>query len=202
MIHLKDGTTLTQETTYPHEVDSELVTSVERVVGKKVISILKSDLIEDFFVMTEEYQLMMFRPGRQGGTPTVTHRTVGCFLKGSDPPIQCLLSMDPRTGNVVFEAYAVKKKRKDGFGSRIEKRKRTHLLRQTTRTLPDHKKKARKGKEYMAVDRHYQIIHEGPVRRIFGTPTGIGCMLGFKNTRINAEIKVVEDNVQLSFSPA
>lgn len=190
MVHLKDGKTLTNKDPQEvHEVDSELITSVERVIDGKVISILKSPLIEDFFVYTEQFQLMMFRPGRQGGPPVVTARSIGCFLKDSDPPVQCVLSMDPRTGNAFFEAYTVRKKDRRGFGRRVVKRKRAKMLRQMARTLP-----------VKEVDHNYLIINEPPVRRCYGLPNGIGCIIGVSpGKRVKAELSVVEGSVQLSF---
>lgn len=186
MIHLRDGTTLTDADCYPHEVDSELITSVERVVKGMTLTIKKSPFIEGFFIGTEasiDFKMM----GRGAGTaspPETLKRILGCYLKDSDPPIQCQFSMDPRTHNTIVEFFEVSFKHLEGIKARrIEGQKRgvVELF------------------QRQFVDNFHGIIKSSLIEKAFATPTGLGCLL--VKPKVRAEIFVRGSNVLLGFGP-
>jgi hypothetical protein len=182
MIHLRDGSTLTDADVYPHEVDSELITSVERVVSGRTITIKKSPLIDTFFVGTEASAdfRVLGRSGK-GSTAQTTKRILGCYVKDSEPPIQCQFSMDPRTRNTIVEFFEVRGKAREGIrASRIERK--GHVVEVFQRQF---------------ADEFHGIIKSSLIEETFETPTGLGCTL--VKPRIRAEILVQGSNVLLVF---
>jgi len=184
MIHLKDGTTLTDADCYPHEVDSELITSVERVVGGRTMTIKKSPFVEDFFVGTEasvDFKMM----GRGAGTalpPLTTKRILGCYVKGSDPPIQCQFSMDPRTHNTIVELFEVRGKAREGIKAR---------------RIDGGEKSVIKVFQRQFMDNFHGIIKSPLIKETFATSTGLGCTL--VKPEVRAEVVVQGRNVLLGF---
>ncbi len=183
MIHLNDGSTLTDADVYPHEVDSELITSVERVVGGRTMTIKKSPFIENFFIGTEasiDFKVL----GRGGGPAPATQtlkRILGCYIKDSDPPIQCQYSMDPRTGNTIVDFFEVHVKAVEGIKARrVDRGKRVVEVFQR-----------------QFVDEFHGIIKSPLIEETFATPTGLGCTL--VNPRVRAEIFVQGSNILLEF---
>ena len=183
MIHLRDGTTLTDADVYPHEVDSELITSVERVVGSRTITIKKSPFVEDFFVGTEaSVDFKMMGRGAGSASPTQTlKRILGCYVKDSGPPIQCQFSMDPRTYNTLLEFFEVHEKAVEGIKAR----------------RIDGKGDVVEMFQRKIVDNSHGIIKSPLIEETFATPTGLGCIL--VKPRIRAEISVQGSNVLLGF---
>lgn len=171
MVHLKDGRTLTDKEVEVHEVEPELITSVERNVGGRTITIRKSPLIDSFYVMTEEGIDADAGTGAVVGPKYVYWQAIGCVIKDSDPITQCNLRMDPNNHNAFTEFFYVKQKRIDGLSARV--------------TLPP---KIRKTEQKNLGGVLYGIINEPPVEYIFSTPTGIGCRLN--HPKIRAEMAV------------
>ena len=182
MIHLNDGSTLTDADVYPHEVDSELITSVERVVAGRTMTIKKSPLIDTFFVGTEasiDFR-MMGRSGKSSPTQT-TKRILGCYVKDSEPPIQCQFSMDPRTHNTIVEFFEVRGKAREGIKARrVEGKRRVIEVFQR-----------------QFADEFHGIIKSSLIEETFETPIGLGCTLVKPSVR--AEIFVQGSNVLLEF---
>ena len=183
MIHLRDGSTLTDADVYPHEVDSDLITSVERVVSGRTMTIKKSPLIEDFFVGTEaSVDFKMMGRGAGSGSPTETlKRILGCYVKDSEPPIQCQFSMDPRTFNTLVEFFEVHEKAAEGIKAR----------------RVDGGKRVVEVFQRQFIDEFHGIIKSPLVEETFTTPTGLGCTL--VNPRVRVEILVQGSNVLLEF---
>ena len=183
MIHLRDGTTLTDADTYPHRVDSELITSVERVISGRTMTITKSPFVEGFFVGTEasvDFKMMGRGAGSSSATQTLK-RILGCYVKDSDPPIQCQFSMDPRTYNTLVEFFEVHVKAAEGIKAR----------------RIDGKKRAVEVFQRQFVDNSHGIIKSPLIEETFATPTGLGCTLA--KPRVRAEIFVHGSNVLLGF---
>ena len=180
MIHLRDGSTLTDADVYPHEVDSELITSVERVVRGSTMTIMKSPFIEDFFVGTEASIDFKMMGGARSDTETLK-RILGCYVKDSDPPIQCQFSMDPRTHNTIVDFFEVRGKAREGIKARRIDRKRD-MVEMFQRQF---------------VDNFHGIIKSPLIEEAFATPTGLGCTL--VKPKVRAEILVQGSNVLLGF---
>ena len=179
MIHLRDGSTLTDADVYPHEVDSELITSVERLVGGRTMTIKKSPYVEDFFVgTTASVDLMM---GRDAGSSTQTlKRILGCYIKDSDPPIQCQFSMDPRSYNTLVDLFEVDSKKAEGIrASRIGGKRAVEVF------------------QRQFADSFHGIIKSPLIKETFETPSGLGCTL--IKPRVRAEVFVQGSNVLLGF---
>jgi len=184
MIHLRDGSTLTDADVYPHEVDSERITSVERVVSGRTMTIMKSPFVEDFFIGTEaSVDFKMMGRGAGSGSPTETlKRILGCYVKDSDPPIQCQFSMDPRTCNSLVEFLEVHRKAPEGIKARRIEGGRRGVVEIFQRQF---------------VDSFHGIIKSPLIEEVFATPTGLGCTL--VEPRVRAEIFVQGSNVLLGF---
>ena len=183
MIHLVDGETLTDDHCYPHEIDSDRITSVERVIRGRTLTIKKSPLIEDFFIGTEaSADFMMMGVGAGSSTPTqILKKILGCYIRDSDPPIQCQFAMDPRSHNTMLEFFEVHKKTKRGINARRiigEKRLRELYQRQF-------------------VDETHGIIKSPLIKQAFQTPTGLSCVLVKPN--VKAEVFILGSNVLLEF---
>jgi len=184
MIHLRNGSTLTDADVYPHEVDSELITSVERVVGGRTMTIKKSTFVEDFFVGTEasvDFKMMGRGAGSASATETLK-RILGCYVKDSEPPIQCQFSMDPRTGNTLVEFFEVYRKAAEGIKAR---------------RIDGGKKGVVEVFQRQFADDFHGIIKSPLIEETFATPTGLGCIL--VEPRVRAEILVQGSNVLLGF---
>lgn len=184
MIHLRDGSTLTDADVYPHEVDSELITSVERIVKGRTMTIKKSPSVECFFVGTEaSVDFKMMGRGSGSSSPTeTTKRILGCYVKDSEPPIQCQFSMDPRTFNTLIEFFEVHEKAAEGIKARRIGGGRRNVLEVFQRQFAD--------------DFH-GIIKSPLIEETFATPTGLGCIL--VKPRVRVEIFVQGSNVLLGF---
>lgn len=188
ILHFKDGSTLTDKEIYPHQVSEEQLeelTSVERVIAGWHLSILKSEMIKGFFIMTEAFQsLMLGKLGKFGPPPKISMRALGCYLKDSDPPVKILLGMDPRTKSIVLESSWVKNFRPDGFALPLNKAKRGTLKRTVTRT--------------MGVGIEWTIVNEPPIRRVYGIPDGLGCVISVNETqRAKMELRIQGMNCHL-----
>lgn len=190
ILHFKDGSTLTDKEIYPHEVTEEQlenITSVERVIAGWHLSILKSDAIKSFFILTEAtLNLVLFRAGKQTPPPKIALRAVGCYLKDSDPAVKLLLAMDPRTKHVVLESTWVKNFRPDGFARALAKA--PNLRNNVTREMGE--------------GLQWTIINEPPIRRVYGMENGMGCLLAVnKNKRVKVELRMQGKNCHLVIEP-
>lgn len=178
LVHLVDGRTLTDQDCYIHEVDPNLITSVERVVQGRHLTILKSPLVESFFIGTEaEGSLPCNMPG-MSVVNAIALRWVGCFLKDTDPPIQCELTYEPNTTMGWVEFFYVKDKRKDGFSARLYK-----------------KPKARRLVQRRDDNGIYSIIEEPPVDRVIPIANGLSCTL--KDLPFKGEMVIHNLNITL-----
>jgi len=191
IIHFRDGSTITDKEIYPHQVSEkqlENITSVERVVEGWHLSILKSELIKGFFIMTEAFQSLVLRAGKSGPPPSVSMRALGCYLKDSDPAVKILLAMDPRTKNLVLESTWVKTFRSDGFSRALEAPKSGVLKQSITKS--------------MGSGIQWTIVNEPPIRRVYGTEEGLGCLIAVnKNQRARAELRMHGMNCHLVIEP-
>lgn len=192
IMHFKDGSTLTDKDLYPHELSEEQfqdLTSVERVIKGWHLSVLKSPLIKNFFIMTEATQDLQLKPGRHGPAPTISLRALGCYLKDSDPPVKLVLAMDPLR-NIILESVWTKNFRPDGFSARLHKTKYGTLKRAISKPMGE------KG------EFQWTIVNEPPVRRVYGTPEGLGCLIAVnKNLRVKAELRMMGKSCHLLISP-
>lgn len=180
MIHLTDGSTLTDADCYPHEVDSDKITSVERVVKGRTITIRKSQFIEGFFIGTEAS--VDFTMMGKGSPAETLKRILGCYIKDSDPPIQCQFSMDPRTHNTLLEFFEVHQKTARGIDARrvIGKRGVVEVF------------------QRQFVDNFHGIIKSPLIKQVHVTPTGIACT--FVKPKVRVEIIVQGSNILLGFN--
>ena len=191
LIHMKDGKTLTDEHCFPHEVDvmeklgysANHITSVERLVRGKHLTIKKSDFIDTFFVATEE-GIDVKMGGRSQQKAIVTKRMVGCYVKDTEPPLQVRLVMDPRTHDTKLEFIRVKIKTLKGINARsVVPKKKGQIKMAFIREL---------------VGNTYSIVESPDIDKCFTTPTGLSCLL--KKPAIRAEILVKSQNVLLGFT--
>lgn len=113
-IHLKDGKTLTDKDCYPHEVDQEEITSIERIEGDLIATIMKSSCLTSFFVKTSASQDI--NPFEGGTRPVqIEERIVGAFLPPQERPVRLELIIVPGTRNVKLRVLSVNTLRKDGL---------------------------------------------------------------------------------------
>jgi len=192
IIHFKDGSTITDKEMYPHEVSEEQlenITSVERVIAGWHLSILKSESIKSFFIITEAFQSLMFgKPGKYGPPPKISMRALGCYLEDSDPAVKILLAMDPRTKNVVLEGTWVKNFRPDGFAKPLEKRIKKGLRKTVSKEMGE--------------GIQWGIMNKPPIRRVYGTENGLGCLIAVTKTqRAKAELRMQGMNCHLLIKP-
>jgi hypothetical protein len=194
IMHFSDGSTLTDKEIWPHELseeDYQKLTSVERVIRGWHLSILKSPCIRSFFHQTTAYQDMMLIPGRHGPPPKISARALGCYLSDGDPPVRLTLSMEPKSHNVSLDVDLVSSFRPDGFAK------------------PLHRKKLRKVVQKELDDVVWTITNQPPVKRIYSTKEGIGCIIevtkpgehGVVASRVMAELRRVDKNCQLIIQP-
>lgn len=190
ILHFGDGSTITDKEIWPHQLSEEQleqITSVERVVAGWHMSILKSDLIKSFFIMSEAFQSLVLRAGRYGPPPKISMRALGCYLKNSNPPVKILLAMDPRTKNIILEGTWVESFRPDGF-SRALNQKKTVLKKNVTRQ--------------MSAGINWTIMNEPPIRRVYGTKDGLGCLVSVnKYERAKLELRMHGSNCHLIIEP-
>jgi len=184
MIHLVNGETLTDDHCYPHEVDSERITSVERIISGRTLTIKKSPFIESFFVGTEaSVDFVMMGPGAGTTKPTqITKKILGCYIKDSDPPIQCQFVMDPRSHNTLLEFFEVHKKTDRGI---------------TARRIASVKKGLREVYQRQFVDEFHGIVKTHLIEQAFQTRKGLSCIL--VKPRIKAEVSILGSRVLLEF---
>lgn len=189
ILHFKDGSTLTDKEVYPHQISEEQlanITSVERVVAGWHLTILKSELVKGFFIITEAFQNMVLKVGIQGPPPKISMQALGCYLEDSDPPVKILLAMDPRTKQVILESTWVKNFRPDGFARALEspKKIRRSVTREMGEGIP------------------WTIVNEPPIRRVYGTENGLGCLITVnKNLRAKMELRMQGKNCHLVIEP-
>ena len=191
-MHFSDGTTLTDKEVWPHQLSEEQfenLTSVERVVQGWHLSVLKSPLIKNFFIMTEAHQNMVLgKAGRQAPPPKIALRALGCYLKDSDPPVKLVLAMDPLR-NVFLESAWTQNFRPNGF-SRLLNPKKSNLKKAISKPMGEEK-----GFQWM-------IINEPPVRRVYGLPDGLGCLISVnEDLRVKAEIRMRGKSCHLLIFP-
>ena len=188
MIHMSDGKTLTDADCFPHEdkimgnlgYSPDNITSVERVVGGRTLTILKSTYVDTFFVASEASRDWSF-----GGAALPTEmqkQWIGCYLKDSDPPIQCNLIMNAKSFDVTLDCYEVKAKTKKGINAK--KLGAEDAIRESYT------------KQF--VDNAYSILKSASVDRVFSTPTGLGCL--FKKPKVRAELVIRSRGVLLGFT--
>jgi hypothetical protein len=187
LMHFDDGVTLTENDVYPHELEKERaehLTSIERVIKGRHLTILKSPLINDFFIITDAYRDWSFTSG-EAGSGDITLRSVGCHLKNSDPLTRLKLSMDPRTFNVILHIEWVKSYDPRGFAPPLAP---SHPIKDNVTLNLD--------------DSSWSIVKEPPVRRVWGTGKGLACLFAINDSsRGVAELRLNKSNVQLLISP-
>ncbi|MBU0846394.1 hypothetical protein KKH23_04335 [Patescibacteria group bacterium] len=194
MIHLDDGKTLTDEDTYPpgHEqliIDLasrgctlQNITSIERLINGRHLTIRKSPFTEMFFVATEMGADMRMSPGPQP-PHNVLRRTIGCHLIGSDPPVQCRLTMDPKNFDVSLSLFEVVEPTMKGINAQ--------------RLNPPKKGSVFPAWQKDLIDNVYTVINSNVIKSVHGTPTGLCVILN--NPKIRAEIVIRSQNVLLGF---
>jgi len=186
---MSNGKTLTDADCFPHEDEimgklgysPDNITSVERVVGGRTLTILKSKYVDSFFVASEASRDWSF-----GGAALPTEmekQWIGCYLKNSDPPIQCNLIMNAKSFDVTLECYEVKAKTKKGINAR--------KLKPVTKEIQETFNK-------MLINNNYNIVKSSVVERGFSTPTGLGCI--FKKPAVRAELVIRSRSVLLGFT--
>ena len=114
LIHLTDGRTLTDKDAYPHDVPSDQITSVERIVDNRVYTICGSPVLKNFFVKTTAAQSLSL-VGKGVRPPEILERIIGCYIEGKNGPVRLELVISPSTGNCKLIAIPVRKITKDGF---------------------------------------------------------------------------------------
>ncbi len=194
LMHFKNGETLTDKDVWPHQLTEAQfadLTSVERVVQGWHLSILKSEMVRGYFILTEVTQgIKLTTKGRQTPPPIMRGRSIGCWLEGSDPPVKLVLTMDPRTKNIFLEGTWTKTFRPNGFAAPLHRAKKAHLKKGVSRAMGE------KGMH------QWTIINEPPIRRVFGTEKGLGCLIALKGgKRAKAEIRIKGMNCHLLITP-
>lgn len=187
---MKDGQTLTDEDCFPHEAKvmekkgygANDITSVERIIGGKHLTIKKSQFIDTFFVGTEES--LDVRMGAKYQAPAIiTKRILGCYVTNTEPALQVQLVMDPRTHNTRMKFIRVKKKTLKGINARaVNPPPKGTLDLEYTRDM---------------IGNTYSIVQSPDVVNCFSRHNGLGCNL--KVPKIRAEIIVRNQNVLLGF---
>lgn len=201
VIHFNDGKTLTDADVFPHEVKvlekhgytPDDITSVERIIGGKHLTILKSPHLENFWVATEKSADLKMIPGPQP-PQKITKRILGCYLKNTDPPIQVRLTMDPRTYNTWLEFVEVKKMTLKGINAKLVNPKRFKDLQLAY--------------QREMIDSRYAIIHHPIVEKPYKTKQGFGVLLNpnydaatllDQRPSLKVELIVRNQNVLLGF---
>jgi len=195
-MHFSDGSTLTDDDVYPHQLSEEQqsrLTSVERIVKGWHLTIMKSPYVCNFFISTTAYQNMTLKPGRQGPAPEVALRALGCYIKDSDPPLRLTLSMAPKSKNVSFIVEAVDSFRPDGFSRALKPLGKLHNMVQKD----------------MGEGISWGVLNRPPVKRVYPTKDGLGGLIEVTNTvdgivrarRVMAELKMNGKTCQLLVSP-
>jgi len=191
LIHMKDGKTLTDQDCFPHELNimaergysPEDITSVERLIKGRHLTIKKSKFIDTFFVASEE-AVDVKMGGPHQAPPMVTKRMIGCYIKGTDPPLQVRLTMDPRSFNTKLEFIRVEKISRTGISAKpVKPKKKGKLDVVYSREM---------------IESHYSIVKSEDVDKFFTTPEGLSCFL--KNPAIRAELIIRNQNVLLGFT--
>lgn len=197
LLHFKDGSTLTDKEVWPHQITEEQfenLTSVERVVQGWHLSILKSELVKGYFIITEVTQALKLNPkgGRTAPPPKMVGRSIGCYLEGSDPPVKLVLTMDPRTRDIVLEGTWTKNFRPNGLGAPLYKPKKQKLKKFIFKPMGEDR-----GKPF-----RWAIVNEPPIRRVFGTPKGLACLVAVSDgKRAKVEIRRQGMNCHLMIGP-
>ena len=190
LIHMDDGQTLTDADCFPHEVsimqkrgyEPKNITSVERLIHGKHLTIKKSQFIDTFFVATEE-GLDMKMGSKHQAPVIVTKRMIGCYVKNTNPPLQVRLIMDPRTFDTRLKFIRVVKKTLKGINAKpADPQPKGSLEMEYTRNMIANK---------------YSIIQSPDVDLCFPRHNGLGCNL--KKPKIRAEMIIQSQNVLLGF---
>jgi len=187
---MKDGETLTEADCLPHQTNvmeelgytPDQVTSVERVIRGKHLTIKGSEFLDTFWIATEE-GLDVKMGSKHQAPPIVTKRMLGCYITGTDPPLQVRLIMDPRTFNVDLSFIRVKVKTLKGINATPVNPKKEAVNQRFTREI---------------ISNQYSIIKSPDVVKCYGTPHGLSCIL--KKPKIRAEIIIRNQNVLLGFT--
>jgi len=190
MIHLDDGKTLTDADCFPHEVEvleklgytPENITSIERVISGRLLTIKKSPFIDKFFVATEEGQDVSMAGGPIS-PPIISKRIIGCHLLNSDPAIQCRLVMDPRNFNVTLKFIEVQKPTRKGINAKQINPEKGQLQAAWQKEL---------------IENIYTVIESPAIDSVHATPNGLAVIL--KNPKIRAELIIRNQNVLLGFT--
>lgn len=190
LIHMKTGETLSDADCFPHELDvmkthgftSSDITSVERIIRGKHLTIKKSQFIDTFFVATEE-GLDVKMGSKHQAPPIVTKRMIGCYVKDTEPALQVRLIMDPRTYNTRLKFIRVKKKTLKGINAKpVDPLPKGALEMEFNRDI---------------VGNSYSITQSPDVVNCFPRHNGLGCNL--KTPKIRAELIIQSQNVLLGF---
>jgi len=107
LIHLRNGKTITDEQAYPHELDQNQITSVERIIEGVVVTLLKSECLSDFFVKTTAFQDFMPFPEGQTMPPVIEERIVGGYIPPQKTPVIVDIALDPRSFNYKVKVVPV-----------------------------------------------------------------------------------------------
>ena len=113
IIHLKNGSTLTDKDVYPSDVPSDQITSVERIISGRAYTICGSPALHNFFVKTTASKVLPLYASDDDTPTEILERIIGCFVVSG--PTRIELCIDPNTGNCKLVATPVKVVTKDGF---------------------------------------------------------------------------------------
>lgn len=191
LIHLNDGKTLTDADCYPHEVEvleklgysPESLTSVERVINGRHLTIKKSPLIDSFFVGTEVARDMRMTKGPQPPA-VITKRLLGCYLLNSDPIVQVRLNMDPRNFDVDLKFLEIVRKTKRGINAKLFN--------------PPKKGSIQLAWQKEVLENTYSVHKSNVIDEVYGTPNGLTVILN--NPKLKAELLIRNQNVLLGFT--
>lgn len=191
LIHMKDGKTLTDQDCFPHELNimekrgysPEDITSVERLINGRHLTIKKSEWIDTFFVATEE-GIDVKMGGPHQAPPIITKRMIGCYIKETDPPLQVRLTMDPRNFNTKLEFIRVKKITLKGINARaVNPKKKGELDVVYSKEI---------------IENYYSIVKSDDIEKFTPTANGLSCFL--KTPPIRVELIIKNQNVLLGFT--
>jgi len=123
LIHMEDGETVTD--VLPHKLSAygytqNQITSVERIIEGRHLTIKKSLYLENYFMMVDAgITLQLFSGGPKAGPPKVALKNIGGYVKDSmvltedetprESHLQFRYGMHPKTGDVNLEFLRVNK---------------------------------------------------------------------------------------------
>ena len=114
IIHLKNGKSLTDKDAYPSDIDSNTISSVERIVDGRTYTICNHPSFSNFFVKTTAARLISL-VGKGVRPPEILERILGCHILTEKGPIRLELVINPQTNSCKLTAVKVAKITKDGF---------------------------------------------------------------------------------------